>query len=265
MIGTDATATAGGIGSGNYTNNYVYAPTQIYGAPYSTARTARVAATGDSIMRGFSQTGDDDGLNILDPMQKTSVVNIGSFGEYAAQFALPAGHRRRIPDVDGCTAWHCNYGINDLKGSHVYANLQAAMVSCWRVLAERIGVPGYQWTIGPQTTSTDTWATVANQTIVTANNFHTDRLALNAWLRDGAPINRTTFAVVATGSSPTGTIRAGQAGHPLAGIFEVADIVESARDSGLFKAGYTFDGIHYGTSAYAAVAAGLDWTRLGIS
>lgn len=261
----DDSAVAGGIGSGNYANGYVYGPSHIWGVPYSDQRTARVAAVGDSIMRGASQTGDDDGLNVIAPMSQTSVVNVAAYGEFAGQAAAPNGMTKRIALIDGCTAWHCNYGVNDLAGSHVYATLQGYLISIWRKVSQRLGTPGYQWTLTPRTTSTDGWSTTGNQTVFNTNSYNTDRVALNAWLRDGAPIHATTFAPVPTGTSPANTIRAGATGHPLAGHFEVADVVESARDSGLFKGGHTFDGTHLSTAAYTAIAAAIDWTKLGIS
>ena len=52
------------------------------------------------------------------------------------------------------------------------------------------------------------------------------RADVNAWLRDGAPI--LAGAAAATGSSAAGTLRAGDAGHYLAGIYDVAAEVETA-------------------------------------
>ncbi|TCM55926.1 hypothetical protein C8J36_103293 [Rhizobium sp. PP-F2F-G48] len=51
---------------------------------------------------------------------------------------------------------------------------------------------------------------------------------MNGWLRDSAPIN--TGAAVATGSNVAETVRAGQAGHPLSGVFDVAAQLESKSD-----------------------------------
>ena len=52
-------------------------------------------------------------------------------------------------------------------------------------------------------------------------------------------------------------LRAGAVGHPLAGYIEVADTVESARNSGLWKAGYSGDGTHPNTVGATAIAAAL--------
>lgn len=56
---------------------------------------------------------------------------------------------------------------------------------------------------------------------------------MNGWLRAGAPIDPSSFAPVAIGTS--GALLAGAAAHPLYAVFELADQVESARDSGLWK------------------------------
>ena len=263
-VGVDHTATANGIPSPNNTNSY--GPRVIYGIPYIGSRTARLALLGDSIMRGMSQIDTDDGLNIIPPLSQTSVNPIAAFGELGVSFGAIYGHRRRIALIDGCTAWMCNYGTNDMKGGASFNTLpimQAMMIAAWTIAYQRLGVPGIQWTLGPYTTSTDTWATVANQTIQPAAGYsNPNRIAVNNWLRDGAPMLN--GVGVATGSSAVGTLRAGMAGHPLLTYYDVADVVESARDSGVFKAGYSFDGIHYSTAAYAAVATAVDWSKLGI-
>jgi lysophospholipase L1-like esterase len=160
----------------------------------------------------------------------------------------------------------CELGVNGLSAgfatwsSHL---LGTGTKGAWGSLAA-FGVPIYQTTITPQTTSSDAWATVNNQTVASAGN-ETARLAANAWLRDGAPISASPAAggtVAAVGAS--GVLRAGQTGHPLAGIIEVADLAESARDSGKWKAGYTGDGTHPNATGAAALAAALVPATLGL-
>jgi hypothetical protein len=80
-------------------------------------------------------------------------------------------------------------------------------------------------TVAPRTTSTDNWATVANQTPVTGE---AQRVAYNTSLRTSPP-------------------------SWVAGIFDVAAQVESSLNSGAWKAtgtafGYTADGIHETTA-----------------
>lgn len=101
-------------------------------------------------------------------------------------------------------------------------------------------------TVSPSTNSTDGWATVGNQS---SNGSDAGRLAFNAWVRDGAPFTAA-GAVAVVGSGGT-TVRLGDAGHPCTGVanphpdfIDFADLVESARDSGRWKAGWTSDGLH---------------------
>ena len=101
------------------------------------------------------------------------------------------------------------------------------------------------------TSSTDAYATVENQTILNGT-AQSVRVARNNWIRAGAPLNPTTFAPLAAGAS--GAVTFGQAGHPAVGYLEVADLVESARDSGLFGAGYTGDGLHIAAARQIAMA-----------
>jgi hypothetical protein len=82
--------------------------------------------------------------------------------------------------------------------------------------------------VTPVSTSTNGWTTTAGQT---THGNNAQRVAFNNWLRDGAPIDGA-GAPLAVGA--TGT-RAGQPGHPLAGYFETADTMETARNSGIWK------------------------------
>ncbi len=110
----------------------------------------------------------------------------------------------------------------------------------------------------PYTNGTDAWATVANQT--PNGSAETNRLDYNVWIRDGAPIDSTTKAPVAIGAAG---LRAGQAGHPLAGYIDAADLGESARNSGKWKAGYTSDGLHPNAVGAAGMKDGGGRTVLG--
>lgn len=121
-----------------------------------------------------------------------------------------------------CTHVLCNLGINDVNllsrtGAQAFADLQTV----WAYFGD---MPILQSTVAPVSTSTDSWATTANQTTAGSN---TNRVALNASIR-------------ATGL--------------VAGVIELADVVESGRDSGLWAVpGYTTDGIHESQKANLAI------------
>lgn len=130
----------------------------------------------------------------------------------------------------------CAYGRNDVTGGQTLAQVQATLLSLWSGAAAR-GCKVFQTTITPRTTTTDNFLTLANQT---ADATDPVRVALNTWIRAGSPIDPGTLAAVAVGTS--GALLAGATNHPLyantaapLGYVEVADTVESARNSGLWK------------------------------
>lgn len=92
-----------------------------------------------------------------------------------------------------------------------------------------------------------------------------NREKLNDWLRDGSPLVDGAPAAIGT----VGALRMGQAGHPLYGLFEVADVVETARNSGRWKTDgtiqkYTKDGIHPNQAMCIMIrdSGAIDPTRL---
>jgi hypothetical protein len=102
------------------------------------------------------------------------------------------------------------------------SNLKSYAAALWQRWASR-GILTWATTLTPQASSTDSWATVGNQTVMdtTKESFRT---AYNDWLRSGAPLDAVTKAPVAIGTS--GALLAGTNGHPLKGYFEVADLAE---------------------------------------
>lgn len=263
----DDTASTTGITTG-LGNGYVYGPSAMLGQPAGTYNRPRIACVGDSIMRGaqgqtpFSET---YGLHVISPLKDYIAHNVAAYGENASQWAPSAGHYKRAPFLDGCTTAICEYGINDCKTpSMTLATLQANNLRIWTELANR-GMRVIQTTITPYTTSTDSFATVANQTLGASPYDNNIRTGYNDWLRDGAPIDATTKAAVAVGTS-SNVLRAGAVGHPLYTYFEVADTVESSRNSGKWKVDgtpnkYTLDGIHPTNNGYVLMAAALDTTK----
>jgi hypothetical protein len=123
-------------------------------------------------------------------------------------------------------------GRNDFTQQIALATVQANMITIWKLLAG-YGIKTWQTTIAPHTSSTDAWATIGNQTILNPSTDNAPRITFNNWVRDGAPM--LAGVAVAAGSNATGTLRAGQSGHPLAGYMELADVVESSRDSGYWR------------------------------
>ncbi len=97
--------------------------------------------------------------------------------------------------------------------------VENSLTTLWALFPSHI--PVYQTTMPPWTTSTDGWTTLANQT---PNSDDAARIGTNDFIR----------------TTPSG----------LAGYFEVANLMESSQDSGLWKVpGYTTDGVHETTAA----------------
>jgi hypothetical protein len=159
-----------------------------------------------------------------------------------------ASKRRRQVASGASLAFIGSYADNDIATGTSLAATQALFLAVANVFANRNARAGklgavLTQTLIPRTTSSDSFQTTANQTVVTGEAV---RLLYNAWIRDGSPIDATSKAAVATGTT-SNVLRAGGPGHPLAslnvsvapelasGYVEVADVVESARDSGKWK------------------------------
>jgi len=148
-------------------------------------------------------------------------MNMSIAGEQAQNFVQK--HTYRAPFGIYATHVICEYGINDLNlGGRTTAQVLADLQLIRGYFSKQ---KFYQATILPNSSSTDSWATVGNQTTAASN---ASRISLNNTFR----------------SKPSW----------LDGWLETADAVESARDSGLWKApGYTADGLHGTTAGYQLI------------
>jgi lysophospholipase L1-like esterase len=157
----------------------------------------------------------------------------------------------------------CGLGVNDIGEGRSVAQIKADMISLWMRSKAQLASGGrmFQATITPSCTSTDSFATLANQAPA-ANFSHAGngtREQLNDWLRDGAPIMAGSAAAIGTAVAA----RAGSGSHPLHGVLDMADTVESARNSGKWRVDgtafkWTIDGIH--PSAYGHIQAAASAT-----
>ncbi len=148
------------------------------------------------------------------------------------------------------------YCRNDLGDGRTLAQMQANLITLWTTRSNG-GQRVIQTTITPHTTSTDSWTTTGNQTVANAS-VETNRVNLNNWIRGGAPMISGSAVAVGTG----GALLAGQAGHPLYGYWEITDNVETARNSGIWKASYTTDGLHPSTTGITAAATGVNYSMV---
>ncbi|WP_322544406.1 hypothetical protein U2G91_15530 [Rhodococcoides fascians] len=244
-----ADLTAPGSGAIAVAPGYFYVPAAVLGRPNARSPFVSVIGVGDSIMAGQDDGGSYASYGIGDPMiygaggyparivhGKGGFINAGLSADTAANFGTIAGSVRRLLLATAATHMFCEYGRNDLA-SGTLATAQAALIAVWLYGARR-GLKVLQPTITPQSSSTDGYTTVAGQA-VSDGTIEARRIALNTWLRAGAPLNPATLVATAVGAA--GSVTAGQAGHPLSAytsvtpVMEVADACETARNSGIWK------------------------------
>lgn len=231
-----ANRAASGTGSvGNFVqSSRMYGPFALLGQVATPVNVLGIH--GDSISAGTGDGGDYTDWGWIHRALGTDYARqrISLYGTLAKRWTDNGGlfslRRKTIADRCGITHYLLPLGTNDVNQGRTVAQVQASLVALWFERAAT-GKPIMVATLPPITTSTDAWTTTAGQT-ATANEAN--RVAVNNWVRDGAPI--LAGAAAPTGSSAVGTLRMGQAGHPVSDYLEIADPVETARNSGIWKA-----------------------------
>lgn len=173
---------------------------------------------------------------------------------------------QRYADLVGITHLVIEMGANQMGDS---PGLYGGAIACGQ-WAKALGVSEVWYTTQtPQAHSTDGWTTTANQTHHVWGSVNiSDRIAaFNDWLRDGAP---TVSGVAAPGTTNPAASRVGTPGHWLDGVIEVADTVESARNSGYWRVDLggppCDDYIHPNEVGHVAAAAAVqEWAETHLS
>lgn len=142
-------------------------------------------------------------------------TNLSQGSETALTFTGAAAARRRGIISKYCTHLFIQYGINDLGTNSAATKIQnlVAQIRADAAAAKNRELKIYYGTITPFTTSTDSWATTANQTVGASE---AERVTVNDYLRRLPPI--------------------------IDGIVDVADVVETYRNSGKWRPEMTVDG-----------------------
>lgn len=154
-------------------------------------------------------------------------------GDSATNFRSAAtGHSRRLAFMSTAPVVICQYGRNDVTNLRSVAQIQDDLLWIWRLASGR-GQRVWQTTVTPRASSTDFWQTPEGQTPTPSSAAETVRVQLNDWLRAGAPVDAVSGAAVAIGTP--GAVVSGTPAHPLTGVLDVADAVETSRNSGLWK------------------------------
>lgn len=249
--GPGATATGDGYTNGTDTSDAMtavgvaitagYFCHGLIGNPVSAPKPT-VAFIGDSITMGTGDATNNGGWTAY--ASNGTVPNLRlAVGGAAAQGWI-GGHSYSWPYLEYCTHAVVMLGANDLtngNGPRTFSQFQADLTSIYTAMRNR-GLKVYGCTVLPRTNSTDSWTTTTNQTpqsTAFAAGGSSTRGQINAWIRAGG-------------------------GGLLNGYYETADVVETARDSGLWKPNYTTDGAHPVASAHQAIAAVVNLAALTI-
>jgi hypothetical protein len=134
--------------------------------------------------------------------------------------------------------------------AYTAAQAEANAIPVWQQVS-LYSISQYQTTVIPRVTgSTSQYMDTVNQT--PNSTYEPQRVALNQWLRDGAPLSgagttASPFTPAATGTAgatrtafynSASTLVSAASGpytHPLAGVFDIAPAIEYAQDDGLWK------------------------------
>lgn len=225
-------------------NGACYSPIAIAGIP-ATPSAKSVLLLGDSITWG---QGDDATGVAAVPIGDGTPGNFGwasracytagvghsrmtRAGVYARDL-VGASYRTRVLAQYASTAVIL-LGTNDLINGRTLAQLKSNYTEiCNDLSAQGCRILGV--TIPPRTSSTDGWATAVNQTAngsAYTGGASSVRSQFNSWLRGGT--------------------------SPIYGVVELADSLETSRDSGIWVANYTSDGTHPNQSGHIAGATAM--------
>jgi hypothetical protein len=221
---TDVTTAQTSNGPANW-----FGPSLVIGTPASTPGKS-VYAVGDSIDAGGGSGGDDSAYYTAGWL--TRVFNNGTVPLYRATYPGQAvngfrlNHAAEFPLASNFTHLASGFGSNDIAYGRTYAQIVADLTWFYTQARAR-GLKVCQRTILPRTNAANTIPVAGFEA-----GGASIRGQLNAWIRAGG----------------AGLIDL---------VIETADTVESARDSGLWKASMQTDGLHPNTAASTLMAAAL--------
>ena len=161
----------------NAVERYCYGPIGIVGM---TTRPS-VAIIGDSRQSGYSDIANDSTGNIGEVArsigESLAYMQLGNTGESAQGFLLNASKRSLL--ISYCTNIISNFGVNSVFGGVTASTAFTQIKDLQGMFCKRFG----QLTIPTETTSTDSFATLDNQTPVSGE---AECLALNTLIRNGS-------------------------------------------------------------------------------
>lgn len=227
-----------------------YGPASIWAIPAVTGQTV-IGLIGDSILNG-STDNSNPATAPASPQPNSGYfkralngnycfVEVSLSGASAADWGTSNKRQRRLALLNECTHFYVAMGTNDLSNNA--ATAQTQLTNLYAFLNQTFKVPIWVGTVPPLTTSSDSWATTANQTVAASES---NRTAINDLLR-GVPANVT-------------------------GVFEVADQIETARNSGIWQsvgtglpAAITTDGKHPNAAGHNQIATASAFNAAALS
>lgn len=234
--GSTADLTMSGTVTDGDSGVVLYTPAAIIGLSNRNS----VLIMGDSICDGASghdSFTEENHLNNLGSIERSLTPQLATLthatsGDRAYKWV--ADHTKRLALITTANPQRVviQLGSNDLAAGQSAAELKASHESIISTLKGALpDLEAWIATIMPVSSSTDSWATLGNQT--TNATINPPRLTHNAVIR----------ALGVTGQD---------------GYFEVADCVESSRDSGIWKVtgaanGYSYDGTHAVEAGYLLI------------
>lgn len=226
----DQTTTCGAVTA--TAANSVYYPEAIVGP----TKQKSYCLMGDSRNKGYNDAYSDsyDRIGELDRWvgANYSTLSMAAGGD-SAQFYI-ASHTNRQSLLGYCTGMIVEYMSNDVwVNAETAPTIETNLQTIYGYNSQLVGGTGPVWqsTTMSRTTSTDTFATVANQSHYSAS--WSIIVTVDQWVRAN------TAAIT--------------------GYFENANVVQTSPDSGIFNAtglaqGWTSDGLHFSQYGYMSVA-----------
>lgn len=224
----------------------LFGPAAILGEVQSTEPVYSVVIIGSSSGAGQGDAAEAPtyDLGYLSRLlgNKVGSARITRASQTLAQWASDSSRRTALLALLAPTHVIIQLGANDVTNNTAFATIigdLAKVVDACR----NVGAQVYLQTYTTVTTSSDSWATIANQTVAAS---HARRVQVNGWMRNG-------------GAETIGA----------QGYLEIADLVEPARNSGLWLADgtaskWTADGTHLTQFAHRFVASQLDLNMMGV-
>lgn len=233
---------------------WLFGPSSIFVETPTSAKPKNLAVIGDSIGNTWPTNAFEGVL---------PAVYLSRDGESALNWVTTNPERRAeaLAALEHFDTAYEAYGTNDRVasgGTYTAQQIRRNRLSIWKDLASRVGRVVVATQV-PRTSTTDSGATVENQTPVVGE---ANRVENNTWIRAGAPLDPVTLLDVPVGTA--GALVIGDPTHPVDAYFDLADVCEPARNDGRWKANYATDGIHPNAgTGRPAIAAAFPMSLIG--